>query len=225
MQAARRSPRSVAVDEIQQEVGLPHVTAGRRAVMRGTSCRWPLSARHGYGPMDGQPAVYLYIAALEVNVLNCRGQGLPGCRGAGVLVRRARRTGPVTLDGEAVAGHGAGRERETRPGCLDATEARGMASGMAGAWRPWAVLGRGRTPARIFQRALTPAGGPGPRNVAAGSAGAVQAAGCRRVRVLGTSLPVETVSRRKPCRSCPAAARLVPLAIGATARGPGRECH
>jgi hypothetical protein len=30
MQAARRSPRSVAVDEIQQEVGLPHVTAGRR---------------------------------------------------------------------------------------------------------------------------------------------------------------------------------------------------
>jgi hypothetical protein len=26
MQAARRSPRSVAVDEIQQEVGLPHVT-------------------------------------------------------------------------------------------------------------------------------------------------------------------------------------------------------
>ena len=27
VQAARRSPRSVAVDEIQQEVGLPHVTA------------------------------------------------------------------------------------------------------------------------------------------------------------------------------------------------------
>jgi hypothetical protein len=26
----------------------------------------------GYGPMDGQPAVYLYIAALKVNVLNCR---------------------------------------------------------------------------------------------------------------------------------------------------------
>jgi hypothetical protein len=24
---------------------------------------------------DGQPAVYLYIAALEVNVLKCRGQG------------------------------------------------------------------------------------------------------------------------------------------------------
>jgi hypothetical protein len=26
----------------------------------------------GYSPVDGQPAVYLYIAALEVNVLNCR---------------------------------------------------------------------------------------------------------------------------------------------------------
>ena len=26
----------------------------------------------GYGPTDGQPAEYLYIAALEVNVLNCR---------------------------------------------------------------------------------------------------------------------------------------------------------
>jgi hypothetical protein len=25
-----------------------------------------------YDSMDGQPAVYLYIAALEVNVLNCR---------------------------------------------------------------------------------------------------------------------------------------------------------
>jgi hypothetical protein len=31
MQAARRLPRSVAVDEIQQEVGLPHVTAVTRA--------------------------------------------------------------------------------------------------------------------------------------------------------------------------------------------------
>jgi hypothetical protein len=32
--------------------------------------------------MDGQPAVYLYIAALEVNVLICRGQGtgLDGAR-------------------------------------------------------------------------------------------------------------------------------------------------
>jgi hypothetical protein len=28
-----------------------------------------------YDSMDGQPAVYLYIAALEVNVLNCRDEG------------------------------------------------------------------------------------------------------------------------------------------------------
>jgi hypothetical protein len=26
----------------------------------------------GYSPLDGQPTVYLYIAALEVIVLNCR---------------------------------------------------------------------------------------------------------------------------------------------------------
>jgi hypothetical protein len=25
-----------------------------------------------YSPIDGQPAVYVYIAAIEVNVLNCR---------------------------------------------------------------------------------------------------------------------------------------------------------
>jgi hypothetical protein len=29
----------------------------------------------GYGPIDGQPTVYLYIAAIGVTVLNCRGQG------------------------------------------------------------------------------------------------------------------------------------------------------
>jgi hypothetical protein len=33
----------------------------------------------------------------------------------------------------------------------------------------------------------------------------------------------ETVSN--PGRSCPASARLVPLAIGAAGRGPERECH
>jgi len=38
---------------------------------RGSLCHWPLSAVLGYGPMDGQPAVYSYIAALEVNVLIC----------------------------------------------------------------------------------------------------------------------------------------------------------
>jgi hypothetical protein len=29
-----------------------------------------------YGSINGQPAVYLYIAALEVNVLNCRRPGV-----------------------------------------------------------------------------------------------------------------------------------------------------
>jgi hypothetical protein len=45
---------------------------GSAYVIRGTSCRRPVSTRHGYGPKDGQPGEYLYIATLEVNVLNCR---------------------------------------------------------------------------------------------------------------------------------------------------------
>ena len=32
----------------------------------------------GYSPLDSQPAVYLYIAALEVIVLDCRGEGRLG---------------------------------------------------------------------------------------------------------------------------------------------------
>jgi hypothetical protein len=36
---ARRSPRSVAVDEIQQEVGLPPVTVGIRATGVGVTAR------------------------------------------------------------------------------------------------------------------------------------------------------------------------------------------
>jgi hypothetical protein len=43
---------------------------------------WSLSAVPATGPMDGQPIAYLYTAALEVNVLNCR-----------VEVRRALRSG------------------------------------------------------------------------------------------------------------------------------------
>jgi hypothetical protein len=51
MQAARRLPRSVAVDEIKQEVGLPPVTAARRAFFltrsiteRDTANRHPIPA-------------------------------------------------------------------------------------------------------------------------------------------------------------------------------------
>jgi len=89
---------------------------------------------------------------------------------AGISVCRARRTGPFTHDG-------AGREREPWPGCLDAAEARGTGSGMAGGWRLWPVKSRGRMPARDHPAGLDADRRPGPRNVVAGSAGAVQAAG------------------------------------------------
>jgi hypothetical protein len=61
MQAARRSPRSVAVDEIQQEVGLPHVTAGRRAVIKGSSAS--LAAQQpGLSPVALSPGLHVYAS-------------------------------------------------------------------------------------------------------------------------------------------------------------------
>jgi hypothetical protein len=39
---------------------------------RGYQAIFVASAALGSPGYDGQPAVYLYIAALEVNVLNCR---------------------------------------------------------------------------------------------------------------------------------------------------------
>jgi hypothetical protein len=60
MQAARRSPRSVAVDEIQQEVGLPHVT-GRRAVIKGSSAS--LAAQQpGLSPVALSPGLHVYAS-------------------------------------------------------------------------------------------------------------------------------------------------------------------
>jgi transposase, IS5 family len=85
---------------------------------------------------------YVRIGAFGANARICRAdRDIPGCGGAGVLVRRARRTGPVTLDGEAGRGSRRRAAREPRPGCLDTTEARGTISGMAGAWRPRAAPG------------------------------------------------------------------------------------
>jgi hypothetical protein len=57
---------------------------------------------------DGQPAVYLYIAALEVTSSIAADRVFLDCRGAGILVRRAHRTGPVTSTVKLGAGHGAG---------------------------------------------------------------------------------------------------------------------
>jgi hypothetical protein len=47
----------------------------------------------GYDAIDGQPAVYLHIAALDVNVLNCRRQGLRTAMALAPLSAGACRTG------------------------------------------------------------------------------------------------------------------------------------
>ena len=72
---AHRSPTSAPYNGQR-----PHAVfrADRRVsarLSRGSSCRWPLSPVPATAQMDGQPAVYLYIAGLEVNVLNCRKPG------------------------------------------------------------------------------------------------------------------------------------------------------
>jgi hypothetical protein len=100
------------------------------------------------------------------------------CRGAGILVRRPRRTGPVTHDSEAGRGHGVGRKRSP-------AEMPGYRRGSRNGLRDGGCLetlggpgpGDGRQPGIIIWLTLTPAGGLSPRNVAAGSAGAAQAAG------------------------------------------------
>jgi len=60
------------VDGRADPASLANIAAGMGTVIKSSSCRWSLSAVPGYGRLDGQPAVYLYIAALEVNILNCR---------------------------------------------------------------------------------------------------------------------------------------------------------
>jgi hypothetical protein len=114
----------------------------------------------------------------------CRRQGLPDCRGAGTLVRRACRAGPVILAAKLIAGHGAeGERREPRPGRPDAAGARGRAPGWPGrrpsAWRPLGNPGPGKDTSpgsssgpRLPQMAS-------PRSVAVESAGAVQVAGAQ----------------------------------------------
>ena len=83
--------------------------------------------------------------------------------------------GPSPLAAKLVAGHGAGDEREPRPGRPDAAGARGGVPGWPGcrpgAWRPRAIRGRGT------DASPGSSSGARPRNVAVEPACAVQVAG------------------------------------------------
>jgi hypothetical protein len=74
---------------------------------RGYQAIFVASATLGSPGFDGQPAVYLYIAALEVNVLNCRGQGRASWGAEACTTASA----PGVL---AKAGHGRARLRVPR---------------------------------------------------------------------------------------------------------------
>ena len=99
------------------------------------------------------------------------------CSGAGILVRHARCTGRALLAVKLVAVHGAGRERE--PG-QDAWMPPRLEEGLRDdrvPGDPRRSRAEGRTPARDHPADLDAGRRPGPRNVAAGLAGAVQAGG------------------------------------------------
>jgi len=163
---------------------------------RGYQAIFVASATLGSPGFDGQPAVYLYIAALEVNVLNCRRQGLPGlpwC--AGVPVRRACRTGTVLLAVELIEGHGAGGEREPgRDARMPPGSRTGLRDGRA-AGRVPADPGRSgagrRTPARDHRVGRGSGRRPDARERRGGAGRCGPGSpGYRRVRLSGAPRPV-----------------------------------
>jgi hypothetical protein len=131
-----------------------------------------------------------------MNVLFCRRQGLPGlpwC--SGVPVRRAGRTGTVSLAVELIEGNGAGGEREPRPGRPDAAGLEDRAPGWPGCrpdtFGPRAIRGREADASPgSSSRPGFPAGGRTPVNVTVEPTGASRVAGDRRVRLPGASRPV-----------------------------------
>ena len=110
-------------------------------------------------------------------IRSCRRQGLPGLSRRWHPRPSCAPHGSVILDGEAGRGSRRRGEREPRPGCLDAAEARGRAPGRPDcrpcARRPRAIGGDGRQPGLIQRPGLRLAAGP--RNVGAAA---------RRVRTL-----------------------------------------
>ena len=118
-------------------------TAGPRAVIKSSSHHWQSRlrpSRHAAVP------VYLCSAALGANARFCRRQGLPGCRGAGILVRRACCRSPVAAGGEADRGSRREGERELRPGGRRDPRTPRRLGFWPGAWRPRAIRGTHASP-------------------------------------------------------------------------------
>src|ERR1700730_12826148 len=97
------------------------------------SARW--SARHAARPV----CIFMHYGPTRRMLAHAADRVFLGRRGAGILVRYARRTGLPPLTVKLVAGHGTGRKRKPRPVCLDAAKARGRAPERPCAWRPWTV--------------------------------------------------------------------------------------
>ena len=151
----------------------------------------------GCDPIGRTAEPYIYTSpSLEVDVLICRRQGLPGlpwC--AGVPVRRACRTGTVPLAVELIEGHGAGGEREPgRDARMPPGSRTGLRDGRA-AGRVPADPGRSgagrRTPARNHRAGRGSGRRPDAREPRGGAGRCGPGSpGYRRVRLSGASRPV-----------------------------------
>jgi hypothetical protein len=128
------------------------------------------------GQAGGEPYIYTLLHLVRTPAFAADRVFLD-CRGAGILVRHARCTGRALLTVKLVAVHDAGRERE--PG-QDAWMPPRLEEGLRDdrvPGDPGRSRAEGRTPARDHPADLDAGRRPGPRNVAAGLAGAVQAGG------------------------------------------------
>jgi len=141
----------------------------------------------GYSPVGGQPAVYLYIAALEANCPLMPPTGssrIAAALASSSVVHAAGRPSPLAV--KLIAGHGA---RASGSSGREAAGIRGLRDGWASGRVP-GDLGRsgGRTPARTIQRT----GAPKRR----GGAGRCDpwSPQRRRVRLPGASVPFPAVT-------------------------------
>src|ERR1700730_9670790 len=114
------------------------------------SARW--SARHEARPVR----IFMHYGRTRRMLAHAADRVFLGRRGAGILVRCARRTGLPPLTVKLVAGHGTGRKRKPRPVCRKGSRA---GSGTALCLETLDGLGPGHGNPESSGGTLTPTGG------------------------------------------------------------------
>ena len=125
---------------------------GRSSLTPGHAAAGPAAARKDPEEQSAQPGGARSHRVRSVRPLDtggpygCRRQGLPGCRGAGILVRRACCRSPVAAGGEADRGSRREGEQELRPGGRRDPRTPRRLGFWPGAWRPRAIRGTHASP-------------------------------------------------------------------------------